>query len=134
VSSQLEFADDLLARIRAKAGRYHERAFLFVLSALEYQQARLPERRHVSGEELSRACREYALEEYGLLARPVLEHWGIMGTADFGAIVYALIDAGLLTRQDEDRQEDFEGVFPFNDAFEHGYQWRAWRRDVRLEA
>jgi uncharacterized repeat protein (TIGR04138 family) len=134
VSSQLEFADDLLARIRARAGQYHERAFLFVLSALEYQQARLPERRHVSGDELSRACRDYALQEFGLLARTVLEHWGIRGTADFGAIVYALIDAGLLVRQDGDRQEDFEGVFAFADAFEHGYQWRAWREDVRLEA
>lgn len=127
MSSQLEFADDLLARIRARAGRYDERAFLFVLSALEYQQAQLPERRHVSGDELSRACRDYALEQYGLLARTVLGHWGIRGTADFGAIVYALIDAGLLVRQDDDRQEDFEGVYAFNDAFEHGYQWRAWR-------
>ena len=134
MSSQLEFADDLLARIRARAGQYDERAFLFVLSALEYQQARLPSRRHVSGDELSRACREYALEEYGLLARTVLEHWGIRGTADFGAIVYALIDAGLLVREAEDRQEDFEGVYAFTDAFEHGYPWRAWREDVPLEA
>jgi uncharacterized repeat protein (TIGR04138 family) len=134
VSSQLEFADDLLARIRAKAGRYDERAFLFVLSALEYQQARLPERRHVSGDELSRACRDYALEEYGLLARAVLAHWGIHSTADFGAIVYALIDAGLLVRQADDREEDFEGVFAFTEAFERGYEWRAWREDEPQEA
>jgi uncharacterized repeat protein (TIGR04138 family) len=134
VSSQLAFADDLLARIRARAGRYDVRAFLFVLAALEYQQARLPARRHVSGDELSRACRDYALEEYGLLARTVLAHWGIGSTSDFGAIVYALIDAGLLVRQDGDRLEDFEGVFAFNDAFEHGYRWRAWQGDVHLEA
>jgi uncharacterized repeat protein (TIGR04138 family) len=134
VSSQLEFADDLLARIRARAERYDERAFLFVLSALEYQQARLPARRHVSGDELSRACRDYALEEYGLLARMVLEHWGIRSTSDFGAIVYALIDAGLLVRQEDDRQEDFDAVYAFHDAFERGYPWRAWQEDVRLEA
>lgn len=129
MSAQLEFADELLARIRARAGRYDERAFLFVLAALEFEQRRLPERRHISGSELSRACRDFALEQYGLLARSVLEHWGIRGTADIGTIVYRLIDAGLLVRRDEDRQEDFEDVFTFGDAFEHGYPWNAWRED-----
>jgi uncharacterized repeat protein (TIGR04138 family) len=131
VSGQLEFTDDLAARIRAKAGRFDERAFLFVLAALEYEQGRLPERRHISGEELSRACRDYALEQYGLLARTVLEHWGIRRTADIGAIVYALIDAGLLVRRDDDREEDFHDVFAFGDAFEHGYPWRACREDLQ---
>jgi uncharacterized repeat protein (TIGR04138 family) len=131
VSAQLEFADELLARIRARAGRYDERAFLFVLAALEFEQCRLPERRHVSGRELSRACRDYALEQYGLLARSVLEHWGIRRTADFGAVVYALIDAGLLVRRDEDRPEDFEDVFTFSDTFEHGYSWAAWQEEAQ---
>lgn len=129
MSGQLDFAHDVLERIRARAGRYHERAFLFVLAALEYRQASLPERRHLSGEELSHACREFALEQYGLLARTVLEHWGIRTTADFGAIVYALIDAGLLVRREEDREEDFHDVYAFSDAFEHGYPWNAWRED-----
>lgn len=131
MSGQLDFTDDLVARIRARAGRYDERAYLFVLAALEYQQSRLPERRHISGEELSRACRDFALERYGLLARTVLEHWGIRRTADFGAIVYALIDAGLLVRREEDREEDFHDVFAFGDAFEHGYPWNAWREDLQ---
>ena len=131
MSGQLDFTDDLVARIRARAGRYDERAFLFVLAALEYEQSRLPERRHISGEELSRACRDFALVQYGLLARTVLEHWGIRRTADFGAIVYALIDAGLLVRREEDREEDFHDVFTFGDAFEHGYPWGAWREDLQ---
>ena len=131
MSGQLEFVDDLLARIRARADRYDERAFLFVLAALEYEQSRLPARRHITGEELSRACRDYALDQYGLLARTVLEHWGIHRTADFGAIVYALIDAGLLVRRAEDREEDFHDVFVFADAFEHGYPWSAWREDLQ---
>jgi uncharacterized repeat protein (TIGR04138 family) len=121
--SQLEFADELLARIGPKAGRFHPRAFLFVLAALEHRQQRLTERRHVSGGELAHACRELALEQYGLLARTVLAHWGIATTADFGAIVYALIDAGLLIRQPEDRLEDFEDVYAFPTAFEEEYVW-----------
>jgi len=131
VSGQLDFAHDVLARIRARAGRYDERAFLFVLAALEYQQARLPQRRHVTGEELSCACRDFALAQYGLLSRTVLEHWGIRRTADFGAIVYALIDAGLLVRRDEDREEDFHEVYAFSDAFEDAYPWGAWREDLQ---
>ncbi len=121
--SQLEFADELLARIAPKAGRFHPRAFFFVLAALEHMQRRLPERRHVSGEELAHACRELAIEQYGLLARTVLAHWGIHATADFGEIVYALIDAGLLIRQPDDKLEDFEGVYAFESVFDEEYPW-----------
>ncbi len=128
--SQLEFADELLARIGPRAGRFDPRAFLFVLAALEHQQRRLPERRHVTGGELSHACRELALEQYGLLARTVLAHWGVATTADIGEIVYALIDAGLLVRQPEDRLEDFEDVYAFEHAFEKEYEWGG---DVRSE-
>lgn len=128
--SQLDFADDVLARIRDRAGRYDERAYLFVLAALEHLQARLPERRHVTGEELARACRDFALEQYGLLARTVLEFWGLRGTGDIGTIVFTLIDAGLLKAQERDRPEDFEAVYAFADAFEADYPWGAWREDA----
>ena len=127
--SQLEFADELMARIAPKAGRFHPRAFLFVLAALEHIQQRLPERRHVSGEELSHACRDLALEQYGLLARTVLAHWGICSTGDFGEIVYALIDAGLLVRQPDDRLEDFQGVYAFDAAFDEEYPWGKQMRE-----
>lgn len=125
--SQLDFADDVLARLRERGGRYDERAYLFVLAALEHLQAGLSERRHVSGEELACACRDFALEQYGLLSRAVLEHWGIRSTSDIGAIVFLLIDVGLLKAQESDRVEDFAEVFAFTDAFEAGYQWGAWR-------
>ena len=130
--SQLEFADDVLARIRERAGRYNERAFLFVLAALEDLQARLQARRHVSGEELAHACRDFALGQYGLLSRTVLEHWGIRSTADIGAIVFTLIDVGLLKAQERDRVEDFEEVYAFGKAFEAEYPWGAWRQDAPL--
>jgi uncharacterized repeat protein (TIGR04138 family) len=128
--SQLDFADDVLARIREKPGPYDERAYLFVLAALEHHQRSLSQRRHVSGEELAHACRELALEQYGLLARTVLEHWGIKSTADLGAVVYALIDVGLLRAQESDRVEDFDDVYGFEEAFEAAYPWLAWREGL----
>jgi uncharacterized repeat protein (TIGR04138 family) len=110
-------------RIGQQDGRYHERGYLFVLAALEYAQGRLPARRHLSGAELAWACRDFALEQFGLLAPTVLQHWGVRRTEDFGTIVFALIDAGLLAQQPSDRIEDFEGVYDFDAAFGAGYRW-----------
>ena len=58
--NQLQFAEDVLARIRARGGQYNERAYLFVLATIEYLQSRLEARRHVSGAELAWACRDFA--------------------------------------------------------------------------
>lgn len=125
--SQLDFADDVLARIRDRGGQFDERAYIFVLAALEQLQSRLPQRRHVSGEELAHACREYALEQYGLLSRTVLEYWGLRGTGDIGTIVFTLIEAGLLKAQEGDSPEDFAAVYAFSEAFESDYPWSSWR-------
>jgi uncharacterized repeat protein (TIGR04138 family) len=126
----LELTDALLQRIRALDGRYHERAYLFVLAALEYHQRQSGVRGHITGAELARACRDFALEQFGLTARTVLSHWGIEDTADIGRIVYVLIDVGLLIRQPTDRIEDFDGVFDFQDAFERHYPWSGVRGAV----
>jgi len=115
--------DAAFARIRAQDGAYHERGYLFVLAALEFAQGRLPARRHLSGGELAWACRDFALEQFGLLSGEVLAFWGIHTTADFGRIVFLLIDVGLLSRQPSDRVEDFEGVYEFSDALRAGYAW-----------
>src|SRR5204862_464642 len=85
-----------LAEIRKRDGKYNERAYVFVLAALEFAQTRLPARRHLSGVELAWSCRDLALEQFGMLAAAVLAHWGVHGTQDFGQIVFMLIDVGLL--------------------------------------
>lgn len=126
--SNLQFAEDILARILARESRYHERGYLFVLAAVEYLQARLPVRRHVSGQELCLACRDLAIRQYGLLAPAVLRHWNITETADFGRIVYTLVDVGLLVTQPGDGPEDFEDIFAFAEAF--GPE-RVWDREAR---
>src|SRR3977135_956686 len=111
-----------LAEIRRRDGKYNERGYLFVLAALEFAQGRLPARRHLSGTELAWACRDFALEQFGLLAQAVLEYWGVSSTADLGRIVFMLIDVGLLARQESDRLEDFAGVYDFADVFHAGYR------------
>lgn len=120
---ELTFRDGVMDRIRAREPRFHEHAYLFVLSALEFCQARLPERRHISGRELAHACRDLALERYGVLARQVLEHWGVRRTADIGDIVFALVEVQLLISQTSDTRDEFLDVFDFDQAFEHDYPW-----------
>jgi uncharacterized repeat protein (TIGR04138 family) len=121
--TELSFRDGVMDRIKALEPRFHEHAYLFVLAALEYCQARLSERRHISGRELAGACRDLALERWGVMARPVLEHWGVRATADLGDIVFTLVELGLLISQPGDTREEFIGVFEFDEAFERDYPW-----------
>jgi len=114
-----------LAQIRQRDGKYNERAYVFVLAALEFAQTKLTARRHLTGVELAWACRDFALEQFGMLANSVLTHWGIHTTEDFGQIVFMLIEVGLLASQASDRLEDFERVYDFAEVFKAGagYRW-----------
>lgn len=121
--AELVFRDGIMDRIRLRERRFDERAYLFVLAALEFHQSRLTERRHITGRELAESCRDLALERYGVLARQVLEHWGIRSSADIGDVVFTLVDLELLMSQPTDTRDEFADVFDFDRAFEREYPW-----------
>ena len=123
--AELAFRDGVMDRIRMRESRYDEQAYLFVLSALEFSQGKLDVRRHISAAELAHSCRELALERYGVMARIVLERWGILTTLDIGEIVFALVDLGFLAKLPSDTREEFSGVYDFSGAFERDYPWNA---------
>lgn len=116
---------DLATRLRLIEldGRYTERAYAFVLTALEEVVRRLPERRHVSGEELAEGCRELAIRLYGPMARTVLEHWNVRTTRDFGEIVFNLLEVGVLSKDEDDSPDDFDDLFDFREVFDRRYPW-----------
>lgn len=116
-------ADPIMDRLRRQFPTYHDTAYVFVLAGLQYTISRLGESRHITGRELAEGCRDLAIDRYGLIARHVLDFWGIRSTRDFGEIVFALVECGVLVKQDDDRIADFEGVFCFQDAFEGAYPW-----------
>jgi len=120
----LRFASDVMAKLRQRGDTYDERAYLFVLASIEFLQGKLSERRHVSGPEVTLACRDFAHEQFGLMARSVLEHWGVKGTEDFGRIVYSLVEVGVLVTQPGDKVEDFHGAYAFEQAFDESYVWQ----------
>ncbi|HKI93752.1 MAG TPA: Minf_1886 family protein [Gemmatimonadales bacterium] len=121
---QLQLADEIVERIREREVRYDPQAYLFLLGALEFSQERRPVRGHIGGEELAWACRDFALEQFGLTAHTVLRHWGVDSTTDLGRIVFTLVDIGLLVSQPQDRIEDFADVYQFGEAFDAEYPWR----------
>lgn len=115
--------------IRDKVGPYPPEAYRFVREGLAHtvrsihgdrvaRPARENENFHVSGQQLCLGLRDFAVRQYGLLARTVLERWSITKTDDFGRIVFAMINLGMMSKTDEDTPEDFVQVYDFDDAFQ----------------
>jgi len=104
--------------IREEDDRYGIDAYLFVLDGVAHTVGKLPEPRHVSGQELLEGIRELARERFGPMTRTVLEHWGVNRCEDFGEIVFNLVDAGLLGKTEDDSREDFAGGYDFAQAFD----------------
>ncbi len=109
--------NDLLAPILEKDSRYSIDAYLFVREGLDHTVRKLKKPRHVSGQELLEGMREYALQEFGPVAKRVLSEWGINECVDFGNIVFNLVNEGLLGKTDEDSIEDFMDGYDFHEAF-----------------
>jgi len=109
--------------LRDAAGPYSPEAFTFVHDGLGHtvrvcREQAGPDEQHVSGSELCFGLRDLAQKRYGLLARTVLERWGIRQTDDFGRIVFAMVDLGLMRKTEEDSFEDFVDVYDFDEAFD----------------
>jgi uncharacterized repeat protein (TIGR04138 family) len=80
--------------------------------------------RHVSGQELCEAIRQYALHLYGYMAKTVLNSWGLHTTGDFGEIVFSLVRAKQMRKTPHDRREDFDDVYDFDEAFRKNFHIR----------
>jgi uncharacterized repeat protein (TIGR04138 family) len=128
-----------LVKLLAEDRRYKLEAYQFVGAGLEYaqevlglgtsgprkgrqksQELELAEERpvrHVTGRDLCHALRQLALDQYGYMAKLVLQSWGIHRTGDFGEIVYNLIKIGKMSKSASDRRADFDDVFDFDQAF-----------------
>ncbi len=116
MSKQSSFEDRLRAVVRAD-GRYDLHAYRFVYEALDHTLKGIGCKRHVTGRELCEGIRDLALEQFGGLALMVFDRWGVRRTADFGAIVFNLVEGGLMSRSDNDSPADFDGVFDFRAVF-----------------
>jgi uncharacterized repeat protein (TIGR04138 family) len=123
--SSLVLDEQVMDRLRERNPRYRETAYVFLISALHFVLQRLDETRHITGRELTEGVRDLAIDRFGPMARTVLEHWGIRDTTDVGEIVFALVECGILIKQDDDCIDDFLGVYDFEEVFERDYPWGA---------
>jgi len=112
-------------RMMGMAGPYPAEAFHFVRDGLGFTALRvhqdypnMPEgERHISGQQLCIGLRDFAIQQYGLLAPTVMRHWNVHRTDDFGRIVFAMIEEGMMSKNSDDSLEDFRAVFDFEEAF-----------------
>ena len=118
---------DPLHKLATRDGRYSPEAFRFLLESLDHavrlagKEAAEGPSRHVTGREVLAGMRAHAAEVFGPLAAQVWRAWGVRETMDWGRIVFLMVDAGLLKRQDTDTIDDFGDGFDFDEAFEHDY-------------
>ena len=129
----MTFLNPKLAEVALRDPRYAYEAYEFIDRALQHTLRNLGRDRiagavagdprlHVSGRELLEGIRTLALAEFGLLARTVFGQWGIQRTEDFGNLVFNLIEAGLMSRSDDDTLDDFRDVYNFDEAFDYRIQ------------
>ena len=129
-----------IARLLEKDRRYTFEAYVFLFEALNFAQTVLQmgaegptepvaeneespgPHNHVTGQELCEAIRRYALEQYGYMAKTVLNSWGIHGTSDFGEIVFNLIRIGQMRKTPSDTQIDFDNIYDFDVAFKQQFK------------
>ena len=118
--------DEALDKIVAKDARFHRDAYHFVREALDHTQKLIVKEsrgqlRHVSGQELLRGIREFALSQFGPMTTTVFEEWGVRNCRDFGEIVFNMVEIGLLAKTEKDSREDFQDGYDFHDAFKKPY-------------
>jgi uncharacterized repeat protein (TIGR04138 family) len=114
----------------ARRLRFHQNAYQFVFAALRYTQQKLGRgvyrsseaESHISGQELLEGIRDLAQDQFGLMAVTVFRHWGVRSTADFGRIVFELIERGEMRKTERDQLEDFFEVYDFEEALDQNYQ------------
>lgn len=134
----LEFTE-IVALICKEDNRFDRKAYDFVRQALDHTvkdiKRKQPERtgksQHVSGAELLAGIRDYALDQYGPMAKTVLNKWGVQRCVHFGDIVFNLIEYNVFSKTENDRREDFSEIYDFDEAFVKPFEPAAARRTRR---
>lgn len=121
----LDRTDQRMVSMLKADDRYAWEAYEFTRRAVTYaSDVVFATGTHVSGRELLEAIRRLGPERFGLLTREVFGSWGVRTTDDFGDIVFNLVDAGLLSKTEEDSREDFRSVYSFDEVFRPADYWQ----------
>lgn len=131
-----------IARLLKEDPRYKFEAYVLVFEALNYAHKVLgmgsdsasteedegeeggprQAERHLTGQQLCEAIRLYALDQYGYMAKTVLQSWGVHSTSDFGEIVFNLIRIGQMRKTKEDQRHHFDDVYDFDAGLRQSFK------------
>lgn len=122
---QTENFDEKVEQIVARDARYAKDAYKFIREVLAHAQKKVaPNKKiqvqqpqHISGQELLESMQRYTLKEFGPMGKHVLAEWGIFRCEDVGDVVFNMVEAKILSKRNQDVQEDFAGGFDFEEAF-----------------
>lgn len=116
---------EAITEIYTHDDRYHPDAYDFLREALDFTLKRIVETeknpRHVNGAELMFGFRDYTLNEFGPMSKPLLKEWGITKTRDVGEMVFNLIGVEMFSKEEGDSPKDFDNIYTFKEAFEKPY-------------
>ena len=103
---------------------YTQEAYNFIYEILEYTLRRLNrlpgngKKGRVNTGSLLESFRLHSIEQFGCLAKTVLNELGIRTTNDIGNIAFNLVEYDLMGKQKRDKKEDFNNVYDFDKVFD----------------
>ena len=117
---EVNFNADDFSDILAKDARFAARAYAFLLAVVH----NLSRERNgsIPGEDILEEFKEFALDQYGPLAYTVLTEWGLSRTEDIGEMMFNLVEAHRVERDENDTAEAFANGYDFKETFSGPYQ------------
>jgi uncharacterized repeat protein (TIGR04138 family) len=111
VVEEIDFQSDSFDDIVAKDSRYAAHAYALLMDVV----------RKRGGNDILEEFKESALDQYGPLTYRVLTEWGIACTEDVGEMMFNLVEAHRVRKDEGDTPESFSGGYDFKSAFEGPY-------------
>ena len=117
---EIDFQSDSFEDVVARDSRYNARAYALLTDVVHYLSGE--DGKHCSGEDIMDEFKERALDQYGPLTYTVLTEWGLACTEDIGEMMFNLVDAHRIGRDENDTADAFANGYSFKEAFLAPYQ------------
>lgn len=115
-----------MLEVQKRDSRYAPEAYAFVCDSLAHTVKTLgrdkSDDHHVSGQELLKGFRNFALLQFGPLATLVMHEWGVQANQDVGNMVYNLIETNYFGKNQNDKIEDFSDDIALTEFLSKPYQ------------
>ena len=105
-----------IQKILDKDSRFRPEAYTFINDAVVYTVSKIDaekeqNERHISGLELLKGIKDFAVSQFGPMAYEVLSFWGLNDSMSIGYVVFNMVDHQLLGKSENDSISDFDNAF-----------------------